>query len=615
MKNLIFKILFLVSLMFVFNLKMSAEELYEKKYYDENNTLIFRVYENEDKLLFESSLELNGFYTIESEIYYLNKDTHEVYRYLLTVNKKTYYFDEHGILKKGFVTHENKTYYFDKNGCMLKGWQTISKNKYYFNTDGTMTIGFKTIKKKLYYFDTYGIKRTGLVKYSNKYYYVYDGYILKKSWKKIGKYKYYFNSKGIALVGFHKIGSSTYYFNSSARMLKGFQTISGNVYHFSSTGRMTTGWKKLSHKWYHFNSKGVMAIGFKTINKKIYYFDSKGIQRLGLIKYNNNYYYMYEGKMVKNKWKTVNKSVYYFGSDGKAYIGINKISGKYYYFNNYGKMERGWKTIDGSIYYFGTKWYAAIGKNTINKIAYNFESNGKLVSGFTVIEDKTYYIDANGKKVTDWNYIEGKKYYFNIYGEMQQANAKKVMDISAWQGEIDWETVKEKSDVDGVIIRIGYTGSESLSKNEDKRFERNIKYVKKYNYPFGIYYYGNAKNILEVTEEASKVVEILKKYNVKPTYPVFYDAEIASITKEEYEVVIPTFISILESSGYTSGVYGNLNAFLSGYLNSNLIKNNNIWVAQYFTTCQYTGNYVGWQYTSKGSVPGISGNVDLNVWK
>ena len=111
-------------------------------------------------------------------------------------------------------------------------------------------------------------------------------------------------------------------------------------------------------------------------------------------------------------------------------------------------------------------------------------------------------------------------------------------------------------------------------------------------------------------------MDTMKKYNIPKSTFVYYDAEIPSIPLSTYEVVIPKFVNKMHAGGYNNvGVYGNLYALSSTYLNSDKIKEYPIWVAQYYKKCQYAGDYIGWQYTSTGSVVGIEGNVDISMFK
>ena len=123
-------------------------------------------------------------------------------------------------------------------------------------------------------------------------------------------------------------------------------------------------------------------------------------------------------------------------------------------------------------------------------------------------------------------------------------------------------------------------------------------------------------------KEAIFVSETLRKYGANLSMPIFYDAEISSWKGVNYDanlysMTIPTFANKLKSLGFSSvGVYGSCSWLdtPSGRLNSGVIRSYPLWVAQYYKICQYSGAYIGWQYTSSGSVPGINGNVDLSIF-
>ena len=112
---------------------------------------------------------------------------------------------------------------------------------------------------------------------------------------------------------------------------------------------------------------------------------------------------------------------------------------------------------------------------------------------------------------------------------------------------------------------------------------------------------------------------MIKKYNVNLSYPIFYDAELNTFdgvkyTKNLYKKVINKYISVLNEYGYNDiGVYSNLNMFIKGGLTS-LQKKIPKWIAQYYIRCEYDNEYIGWQYTSSGNIPGIEGRVDMNIF-
>lgn len=524
----------------------------------------------------------------------------------------SYYDNSTGI---SFVVYkENNILYYDSN-TSKKGLYTIAGDTYLLYNDGKLGRGFKTINNKLYYFNSKGKSISkGLINYNGYYYYIKD-YKLIKGFYVINYKKYYFNQYGRALTGFQTINNKKYYFNSSAQMIKYFINISGNNYYFGSDGIMKTGFQTINKNLYYFSSTGIMQKGFKTINYKVYYFNTSGISKTGLIYYNKKYYYLYNYHLLKSTFKTIGNYKYYFKKDNTAAIGFITINNKKYYFNSYGRMLKSFRTINNNTYYFGADGVMYTGKKLIKGIYYNFQTTGVMVNGFKTINNETYYYDANNNKVIGWVYIVNNKYFFNSKGQLIKKNAKKVLDVSAWQGEIDWDKVKKYGDIDAVIVRIGGTFTGSLNQFEDSYFKTNITKLKELGIPFGIYFYGCPRTSAIATKEANFVINILAKYEITYlAYPIFYDAEEADISRTKYEEAIPIFNNKMIEYGYKAGVYGNAWALSNSYLNSSKIKAYNIWVAQWATKCTYSGDYVGWQYTSDGTVSGISGRVDISVW-
>ena len=180
---------------------------------------------------------------------------------------------------------------------------------------------------------------------------------------------------------------------------------------------------------------------------------------------------------------------------------------------------------------------------------------------------------------------------------------KTVIDVSEWQGTIDWEKVKPH--ISGVILRCGY-GSDS-EKYDDAQFKRNADECTRLGIPFGVYLYSYAKTNDKAKSEAEHVLRLVKPY--KLSFPVYYDLEEAGTEKGAIDRAI-VFGDIIEKAGYWCGVYANLN-WWNNYLVG--LERFTKWVAQYNTKCDYKGKHLDiWQYSSKGSVPGIKGNVDMN---
>ncbi len=251
----------------------------------------------------------------------------------------------------------------------------------------------------------------------------------------------------------------------------------------------------------------------------------------------------------------------------------------------------------------------------IDGISYYFDDNYKLRNEFTIRDGKVYYEDKKGLQLVD-----GIRYYFDFNdGHLVRSSVKSVIDISSWQGDIDFDALKNSGLVDGVVVRVGYGTTLNSKCGIDNKFERNISELNRLGIPYGLYIYGYAQNEYAANIEANFVYDMIKKYNVNLYYPVFYDAELrtyngVSYTKTLYSKVINTFTNSLESKGIKTGVYGNLYMLTKGSLNDPSIRSKDIWVAQYYNKCQYDGDYIGWQYSSNGNIPGISGRVDVNIF-
>lgn len=234
-------------------------------------------------------------------------------------------------------------------------------------------------------------------------------------------------------------------------------------------------------------------------------------------------------------------------------------------------------------------------------------------TGWQTINGKLYYYDASGKYVTGEQVIQGAKYTFASDGSLVVGNGAFGIDVSKWNGTIDWNAVKN-SGVNYVIIRCGYRGSSSGALVVDPKFEANIKGATAAGIKVGVYFFSQAVNNSEAVEEASMVLELIKNYKI--SYPVFLDVEASGGRADGISVaartdVIKTFCQTIQNSGYTAGVYANKN-WLTTKIDTSKLNQYKIWLAQYASAPTYTGRYDMWQYKSTGKVTGISGDVDLN---
>lgn len=181
--------------------------------------------------------------------------------------------------------------------------------------------------------------------------------------------------------------------------------------------------------------------------------------------------------------------------------------------------------------------------------------------------------------------------------------ALKVIDVSYHNGKIDWAKVKA-SGVDGAIIRCGF-GS-NMSSQDDTQWKRNADECTRLGIPFGTYLYSYANTESKARSEAEHVLRLVKGY--KLSYPVYYDLEEAG-TQSGAVNRMKIFAEIIENAGYWVGVYCN-KSWWDNTLKS-LGDRYTKWIARYNSTLGMDGVDM-WQYTSSGSVSGISGRVDMN---
>ena len=234
-------------------------------------------------------------------------------------------------------------------------------------------------------------------------------------------------------------------------------------------------------------------------------------------------------------------------------------------------------------------------------------------TGWQTIDGKRFFYDKNGTAVTGEQVIQGVKYTFNGDGSLNTGTVM-GLDISKHNGNIDWNAVKN-SGVQYVILSCGYRGSASGVLVEDQKFKRNIQGATAAGLKVGIYFFSQAVNEVEAVEEASMTLSLIKKYRI--TYPVYIDVESANgradgISKAARTSVINAFCQTIRNSGYTPGLYANKN-WLTEKINTGALGGCKIWLAQYVAAPTYGGRYEMWQYSSRGSIAGIKGNVDLNV--
>lgn len=182
------------------------------------------------------------------------------------------------------------------------------------------------------------------------------------------------------------------------------------------------------------------------------------------------------------------------------------------------------------------------------------------------------------------------------------------IDVSKYQGNIDFKAVK-KDGFGFVIIRAGY-GREISQK--DACFESNYANAKAAGLPVGAYWYSYAESVEDAIKEANVCLEVIKEKQFE--YPIYFDLEEQkqfANGKEYCSALVKAFCDTLESAGYFAGLYISRSP-LQTHITEEVAKRYSLWVAEYAIKCNYDGIYDMWQHSSKGSVSGIEGDIDLD---
>ena len=482
------------------------------------------------------------------------------------------------VIISGFL-FVSKVSAIETNDTKLKWWQVIDGKVYYFNYNNEMVKGLNKINGYTYFFN----EDTGAQE---------KGFITSKSGK-----KYYADQDGAIQKGIISIDNNTYFFDeNTGELCYNFCTLkSGKTYYTGNDGILRYWWQVIDGKVYYFDGVNGMVKGLTHINGYDYYFNQVyGYQEKGFITVND-------------------KTKYFADENGAIQKGIVEYNNNKYFFDeDNGKLRYNFITAkNGNVYYTGNNGIIKVGSIVLDGLKYTFDQNGVLIGGWQQKDGKTYYLKSDGTYAKDWIIIQGEKSFFNSLGVLIARNAKKILDVSEYQKEIDWNKVKEKAQIDGVIVRIGFG---SVKTQEDAYLKRNISELKRLGIPYGIYLYSYAENSGEAKLEADFTKYLINKYNINPTLGIYLDLEdskyAARMGKTNLENVVKTYYNELKNIANVK-VYSNP-SYINNYMNNNT-KNYIGWVSQYYHYCEYKGNYNMWQYSSIEYVPGITGNADLSV--
>ena len=201
---------------------------------------------------------------------------------------------------------------------------------------------------------------------------------------------------------------------------------------------------------------------------------------------------------------------------------------------------------------------------------------------------------------------------------------RRGIDVSSWNGVINWRKVKETRDVDFTIIRAAYRGYRTGKIVTDAMFKQNYEGARKNGIDVGLYFFSQAITPEEAVEEANYMLDLIKKYNVDVKYPIFIDTEWSGADYKDGRAdgldvntrteVCKAFVRTINNAGYTGGIYASMNWYYEK-LDASQLDIGEIWVAQYTSKpkTDFRYRYSIWQYTSKGSINGILTDVDIDI--
>ncbi len=237
---------------------------------------------------------------------------------------------------------------------------------------------------------------------------------------------------------------------------------------------------------------------------------------------------------------------------------------------------------------------------------------------------------ANGTNVQVFEKRQSSAQMFKLNSLLR----RKGIDVSEFNGIIDWSKVKKSGQADFTIIRAGYRGYRTGKIVTDIQFTKNIVGIKANKINIGLYFFTQAVNVQEAIEEANYVLNLVKQHDIKLKYPIYIDTENSTapknnpgradnLNKQTRTEVCRAFCDTIRNAGYTPGIYASRDWFYNN-LDISQLSNFDIWVAHYTESqnvqTDYKYKYDMWQYTSSGKISGVYGpvkdgavHVDMNI--
>lgn len=609
---------------------------------DSKNDVDIRVYKPGEEPKY------TGLYKADGETYY-QVDSKPITNTWKWHGGRWYYFGADGKMLKSTVTPDG--YLVDIEGMLVSpGWNYQGGKWYYAESGGKVFRGdWKKIGGVWYAFHNNGVMYSH--EWSGSYFLKDSGAMADNEWVFDRNYNSWFYIKPGGAYARNE-WKGDYYLKGGGYMAKSefiYDSKYQATYYLDASGKYVRDqWREIDGKWYHFRKYGEMDTS-KWIGS--YYVKSDGAMAANKLvydpTYNSSFYFDENGKYLNKKWKEIDGDWYYFKDGG--YIAKNEWVDSYfikgngrmaknemqydqstsssYYFKDDGTYAKNyWAKVGGYWYYF--KGNGKVARNEWIENKYYVLDNGKMATGTHIIDHYQYVFDGSGnilsKKAVDIGWVEkdGKRYFYNGAAQrLGDETTKKVMDVSEHQGLIkNWEGIIKDNGIDAVIVRIGYSGA------EDKYLANNISELNRLGIPYGIYLYTYASTEKDGVADAEQTIELIKKYNIKPTYPIYFDledwrytngAKSAPTDTTTWVKIWKAYRDTMAKAGYTNVRIYSYQYLLQNRLNDPEILKYVDWVAAYTPQLTYQLPYSqpswGWQYTDKEFVTGL-GNVDMSVW-
>jgi GH25 family lysozyme M1 (1,4-beta-N-acetylmuramidase) len=248
----------------------------------------------------------------------------------------------------------------------------------------------------------------------------------------------------------------------------------------------------------------------------------------------------------------------------------------------------------------------SVGPDT--ETVYDIQRGYLRVNSLSGVERNSYDME----RITEQN---GYKYYTDEAGNIL---SEAGVDVSQFQGDIDWEMLKQ-SGISFAMLRAGFRGYGSGKLMKDEKFEENVKAASAQGIKIGVYFFSAAVDEEEAVEEADYVAGLLQGHDIQmpvviDTEAIYYDdARTDDLTPSQLTAIIRAFCGRIREYGYTPMIYANAKR-LTCVLHLEELSDIEVWYADYQEKPIYPYAYRMWQYTEHGNAPGIEAEVDLNVY-